>query len=406
MATRRKQSRRPFGMVRELPSGRYQASYLSDGQRVNAPQTFTTVEDARAWLSTVETDRLRGTLKARPRVRETLGEYAVRWVKQRPGLRASTRNQYAIDLRRHIDPYLGRYALDKVTPDLVRRWYAELGEDLAEELSETKRERSSSATVRDGSATQARAYRLLRAIYGTAVEDELVGRNPCAALKGAGSVKSAERPILTDAEVVQLADEVPERYRALVLLLAWSGLRIGEAAALTVGDLVDLRSDTRAAVRVVERSYRVAGRYDHDAPKSAAGVRTVPLPPRILPALRAHVRTYTTREPGALLFTTSTGGNLLGSIGQVMRRALNRIGRDDVRLHDLRHYGMVRAAETGASLPELMRRMGHGTTAAAEVYLGTTDDHGREVAQRMSRQATSRSNVAYLPGVRRQRTGS
>ena len=405
MATRRKQSRRPFGMVRELPSGRIQASYLSDGQRVNAPQTFTTVEDARAWLSTVETDRLRGTLKARPRVRETLGEYASRWVKQRPGLRESTRRQYGIDLRLHVEPYLGRYALDKVTPDLVRRWYAELGEDLAEQLSETVSKRSSRATVRDGSATQARAYRLLRAIYATAVEDELVDRSPCN-LKGAGSVKSSERPVLTDAEVDKLADEVPEHYRALVLLLAWSGLRIGEAAALTVADLVDLRSDTRAAVRVVERTYRVAGRYDSDAPKSSAGVRTVPLPPSILPALRAHVRTHTTREPGALVFTTSTGGNVLGAYGQVLRRALNRIGRDDVRVHDLRHFGMVRAAQTGASLPELMRRMGHGTTQAAETYLGTTEDHGREVAQRMSKQATSRSNVAYLPGVRRQRTGS
>jgi integrase len=189
-----------------------------------------------------------------------------------------------------------------------------------------------------------------------------------------------------------------------VLLLAWSGLRIAEVAALTVADLVDLRSDARAAVRVVERTYRVAGRYDSDAPTSSAGVRTVPLPPSILPALRAHVRTYTTREPGALAFTTSTGGNVLGAYGQTLRRALNRIGRDDVRVHDLRHFGMIRAAQTGASLPELMRRMGHGTTAAAEVYLGTTEDHGREVAQRMSKQATSRSNVAYLPGVRRQRT--
>jgi len=404
MAPRRKQSRRPFGMVRELPSGRYQASYLSDGQRVNAPQTFTTTEDARAWLSTVETDRLRGTLKARPRVRETLGDYAARWVKQRPGLRTSTRNQYGIDLRRHVEPYLGRYALDKVTPDLVRRWHAELGEDLAEQLSELKGKRSSRATVRDGSATRARAYRLLRAIYATAVEDGLVESSPCT-LKGAGSVKSAERPILADAEVDKLADEVPKRYRALVLLLAWSGLRIGEAAALTVADLVDLRSDTRAAVRVVERTYRVAGRYDSDAPKSAAGVRTVPLPPVILPALRAHVRAFTTREPGAPLFTTSTGGSILGAYGQVMRRALNRIGRDDVRVHDLRHYGMVRAAQTGASLPELMRRMGHGTTAAAEIYLNTTDDHGREVAQRMSRRVTRSSSVTYLPGARRKPAG-
>lgn len=144
----------------------------------------------------------------------------------------------------------------------------------------------------------------------------------------------------------------------------------------------------------------------HDfGPVSERNGSIVPLPPVILSALRDYVRTFTTRGPGAPLFTTSTGGRILGAYGQVMRRALNRIGRDDVRVHDLRHYGLVRAAQTGASLPELMRRMGHGTTAAAEVYLGTTEDHGREVAQRMGNRVTRSSNVSYLPGARRKSAG-
>jgi integrase len=108
---------------------------------------------------------------------------------------------------------------------------------------------------RDGTATVALAYRLLRSIMQTAVEDELLLRNPCR-LAGAGDSQSTERPALSAAEIAALAAAVPRHYRAVVVLAAFSGLRVGELAALRVVDL-HLRRGTPAQVRVS----RLAAQY-------------------------------------------------------------------------------------------------------------------------------------------------
>lgn len=131
------------------------------------------------------------------------------------GLKNSTRQLYLREtFPQHIVPYLGHLRLDKVTPDIVRDWHSELKEHL-----------------RDGSSTVARSYRLLRSIINTAVEDEIIQRNPCR-IKGAGNTKAAERPALGLPEIRDLAQARPEHYRALVQLLVWSGSRIGEGAVL------------------------------------------------------------------------------------------------------------------------------------------------------------------------------
>lgn len=84
--------------------------------------------------------------------------------------------------------------------------------------------------------TVAKAYRLLKAIFNTAVDDGLIRRNPCR-IKGAGQEKSPERPVLTFPQVYALADAVPDRYRALVLLTVFGSLRWGELAALRRSDI-------------------------------------------------------------------------------------------------------------------------------------------------------------------------
>ena len=100
--------------------------------------------------------------------------------------------------------------------------------------------------------TVAKAYRLLKAILNTAVDDGLIRRNPCR-IKGAGQEKSAERPVLTVAQVYALADATDERYRALVLLAAFTSLRWGELAALRRSD-IDLQARTvRVARQLNER---------------------------------------------------------------------------------------------------------------------------------------------------------
>ncbi|MDO8731461.1 MAG: tyrosine-type recombinase/integrase [Actinomycetota bacterium] len=391
--------RRSFGGVEKLPSGRYRARFRIDGRWVNAPTTFATKTEAAIFLDSVRTDQVRGAWKAPRVVRMTVNEYGQKWIEQRQGLKASTRAEYESCWRLHIGPYLGDRMLDRVTPDMVRDWNAQMRTRLQEELAakdaaHARREQSAAkgarkdrqprqltqASVRDGSATVARAYRLLHSVYGTAVEDDLVTANPCR-IKGASSRKSAERPVLSIPEVLALAKEVPERYEALVHLLVWSGLRIGEASALQRRD-IDLTAGF-ASLSVRERVYPVKGVHDLDTPKSRAGIRTIAIPQMLAAQLEHHLKTYTRAGPSSLIFTTESGSYIRTTYYQMLRRALNRIGRPDMRPHDLRHTGMTLAAEAGASLAELKHRLGQSTTQAAEIYLHATVDHGRRIADRM-----------------------
>lgn len=404
-----------FGSVEQLPSGKWRAWYRVDGRRMEAPMTFDSVTDARLFRDSVRTDLTRGAWKAPRRAGYSVDEYGSRWITQRLGLIASTQAEYASTWSNHIRPYLGHLRLDKVTPELVRAWHAQTLQRLADELAQRRAEQldreqaaaakaatagrtrtpkpPSAATVRDGSATAARAYRLLRSVFQTAVEDELLSANPCR-VKGAGSTKPAERPVLSLPEVVDLTATVPEHYAALVQLLVWTGVRIGEAAALQRRDLH--LDGERPTLTVRERIYRVEGVYDIDTPKSRVGMRTVALPKLLIPVLQDHLERYTDEKPSALVFTTNTGGVITNSYSQMMRKALNAIGRSDVRAHDLRHTGMTLAAEAGASLAVLKHRLGQSTTAAAELYLHATTDHGRRVSDRMDELAAEQHNVVSI----------
>ncbi|MDQ1245825.1 MAG: hypothetical protein QG597_192, partial [Actinomycetota bacterium] len=213
-------------------------------------------------------------------------------------------------------------------------------------------------------------------------------------IRGASARKAAERPVLSIPEVLALADEVPPRYEALVHLLVWSGLRIGEASALQRRDL-DL-TPGRASLSVRERIYPLKGVYDIDTPKSRAGVRTIAIPTVLAEQLDRHLGTYTGPGSSSWVFTTETGGNIRTSYYQMLRRALVRLGRPDIRPHDLRHTGMTLAAEAGASLAELKHRLGQSTTQAAEIYLHATADHGRQIAERMDELAREPGSVRPL----------
>jgi integrase len=90
--------------------------------------------------------------------------------------------------------------------------------------------------------TTAKAYRLLKAILNTAVDDGIIKRNPCR-IKGAGQEESAEQPVLTITEVYALAEAIDQRYRALVLLGTFASLRWAELAALRRVD-IDLDKST------------------------------------------------------------------------------------------------------------------------------------------------------------------
>lgn len=120
----RMKRRRHFGSVRRLPSGRFQASYWREGYRFVASQTFTTKGDAQAYLSSVETDIVRGAWIDLHAATVTVREYADDWLAGRHDLAERTTELYGWLLERHVYPTFGTSELGRVSASAVRAWHA------------------------------------------------------------------------------------------------------------------------------------------------------------------------------------------------------------------------------------------------------------------------------------------
>ena len=398
---------RRFGNVRRRESGRYQIRYLGpDGRLHSGPETYERKGDAERALVLVEAQITAGEWADPERAKIRLSDYAASWIADRPGLRPRTADLYRWLLGKHVAPYVGSVPLSRLSTPLIREWRAEL--------------------LRNGASVSvaAKAYRLLRAVLTTAVEeDNLITRNPCR-IRGAGDEQASERPVLTVAQVFELAELVgrhpvgnirklpaggyrlrfgvhgemrtwPEvyasraeaqralwamtldgaadythdmRYRALVLLATFASLRWGEAAALRRSDLDLMSGSVRVRAAYIERS---TGELLLGPPKSRAGRRIIGIPEVIIPVLREHLAAFTGAEPGALVFPGAKGGPLRrGNFNKMSGwpEAAQAIGVEGLHFHDLRPTGNQFAARSGASLRDLMTRMGHDSERAAMIY--------------------------------------
>ena len=328
--------------------------------RVPAEETFATRGDAAAWLARAQSDQDRGVFVDPRAGRITLAAFAERFLAERV-LADRTRETYRGLLDGHVLPTLGGLDIGQLAPGTVRGWYARL--------------------ARAHPSTAAKAYRLLRTMMNTAVADELILRNPCR-IDGAGRESAPERPIATLTELEQLVAAMPARFRAMILLACWCHLRKGELCALRRRD-IDL---VRSSVTVAQSLQQLRnGTLVVKAPKTAAGRRTVAIPPHVLPALTTHLETFTAADPDALVFTGERGGPLRPHVLQKhWARARLAAGRPDLHLHDLRHTGNTWAAATGASTRELMARMGHANQGAALRYQHATEDRDRVIAEALA----------------------
>ena len=108
---------------------------------------------------------------------------------------------------------------------------------------------------------------------------------------------------LTPAQVETLADSIDERYRALVLVAAYGGLRIGELAGLR-RSRVDILN---ARVNVAEVVVEVSGQLTYGQPKTRAGRRSVTLPRSVMTVLNDHLATFTTAGSRFIRFPSSRG---------------------------------------------------------------------------------------------------
>jgi len=347
-----------FGSIRKLPSGRYQVRYFHLGIRIAADTTFATKADARAFLAGVETDLKRGHYVDPAAGRITFGEYAGWWIEQRP-LRPRTRDTYDSQLK-HLLGAFGPAQLSAISPADVRGWHGRLSQS---ELHPN---------------TVAKVYRLLRTILGTAVDDGVLRSNP-ARIRGASKERAVERPLLTWNDVVALADAIEPRFSALVWTAAASGLRFGELSGLEIRHIDFARSE----LRVDQALYFAKGSGPRlGPPKTESAHRTVVVPEQIMLRLCEHIESFVDgARPKTLVFTSVKGSPLLNrTFAPYWRRALDNVGMADIRFHDLRHLAGTEAATAGASLREVMARMGHASSAASLRYLKAAEIRDRDIA--------------------------
>lgn len=381
---RKTSSRRRFGQIRQLPSGKVNARYADPdgrltpaGEPVRHSRTFDTTLDAEAWLTDERRSISAGTWtppaerRRKKLERITFTEYANAWLPNRltkagEPLKPATKQLYRKHLDNHILPALGHLTLDEITPTVIRRWHTSLG------------------TV--GPTARAHSYALAKVIFATAVRERAGGitENPCT-IEGASqtAIRQHEVVIPTPKQLDALAEAMPDRYALIVHLGAWCGLRWGELTELRRGDV----SPKRERVTVTRAVTRVGSEDVVGTPKSIAGMRTVTVPTHVRPLLKAHLRSYVQPGKDALLFPAPTSPDRHlspGGFRKVWKVAATRVGLDGYRIHDLRHHAATTAARAGATTAEVQRRIGHATPAMAARYQHASDDRDQEIAARMS----------------------
>ena len=374
--------RRSFGTVRRQTNGRWQARYRDATGEQHGAGTFPTKAEAGRALARIQVEIDKGRHIAPSAGRLSLKVYSdswltVRMVKGRP-LAPRTKELYRHQLDKHILPTLGRAELRHLTPQAVRSWYAEM-----------------TGPNGPGQLTAAKCYRLLKAICATAVHDELITSNPCT-IRGAGQEPETQRAMISVELVDKVANEVDRRWRALVLVAAWCALRFGEMAALRRSQ-VNLDGGT---LEVSEAATRLAKGVLHiGPPKSSAGRRTVAIPPHIIDDLRYHLDYYAEPGPDGLVFVGPKGAPLRNSTfgRSVWRPARQAAGLPDgFHLHDLRGVSATRAAISGATVKELMHRLGHSTPDMAMKYQRAEEVRDAQLAAMMS-EALLRRRAGQVP---------
>lgn len=368
MTQAKKRDRRKFGRIRQFNSGRWQASYLGpDGNLYIAPSTFDAKVDAEAWLTDrrreIDRELWNPSSGQEERVSAPFGDYAEGWLRQR-GIKDRTREHYRKLLDNHILDTFADVELRDITPVAVRRWYA---------------------TAAIGTPTmRAHAYSLLRAIMQTALADDLVDANPCR-ITGASTSRRVHkiRPA-TLSELETITRAMPDAYQGFILMAAWLAMRFGELTELRRKD-VDLSDEV---VRVRRAVVRAGDDFKVTTPKSEAGIRDISIPPHLVPAIEDHLNRHVPPGKNSLLFP-SVGDperHLAPSaLYRMFYKAREAAGRPDLRVHDLRHSGAVLAASTGATLAELMGRLGHSSPQAALRYQHVAGGRDKQIAALLSK---------------------
>lgn len=339
---------------------------------------FTTKRDASAWASKVETSKAEGAYVSPARGRVTVGDLSVGWLaRQEQTLSPSYYRTISYAYGKHVEPKWAAVPVNKVDSLDVKAWAASMTRN------------GSSATVVN------RAVGNLAGVLDDAVEHRALAFNPARRFKrGEKPKKSPKRHVyLTDEDVCRLAEE-SGRHADLVLTLAFTGLRWGEAIALTVADVEFLKR----RISVHRNAVQVGQDFEVGQTKGKEN-RTVPVAASVLSRLAARCES---RSANDLLFPARGGGHLkrpsYDSTGW-FNRAVERAQVQKITPHDLRHSCASLAVSSGANVLAVSRMLGHkDPSVTLRIYADLFDSDLDAVAVNLDAKiADSVQNVSKAP---------
>ncbi len=362
----KRRTRRRFGHLRRLPSGRWQAKYPGpDGKFHTAPHTFKGKGIAEQWLVDKEAEIGRGEWRAPQRSKETVAIWAERWMASKVNLKPNTKADYEKRLRVYVIPRFGDTSIAKITRTDVQGWVQELME-----------QGFSASTVRHAIGTLSR-------ILNEAVATGALVANPCQRISLPRLPKGKVEPLTLDqVKALAYAIEYPEikpaghgavppgrhhfpEYGLLVRFAAFTGLRAAEIAGLKIKAL----ELDKGVVRVTETLSEVGG-YLHTVPPKTYQARAVPLPEFLIEELRNHFNTLG-GDVDSYVFRSPQGAPLRWEsfYSRHFKPAVRQAGLpESTRFHDLRHTFASFLIMQGAHPKAMMERLGH---SSINVTLGT-----------------------------------
>jgi integrase len=337
----------------------------NDGRR--RAKVFDRKIDAENYLAQVKTSRLSGSYVDPARGKMRMNLWCDKWLKTQSHLKPSTYARYEGIVGKHIKPRWGSTPLVKVQHEDVAEWIS---------------------SIRLSPASVQYIHRVFSLIMELAVRGGRISRNPAHGIRLPKQGKAQKR-FLTRDEVFRLADaaaeypipEVGWQYRALVLLLAFCGLRWGEVAGLKVKRL-DL---LKRRLTVAETLSEISGHLVWGTPKSHAA-RQVPIP-NFLVDMLAEVTAG--KAADELVFTTWRGKPLrnLNFRRDVFDRAAAESNLNHLTPHELRHTAASLAVSAGANVKAVQRMLGHASAAMTlDVYSGLFDDDLDGVAAKLDQE--------------------
>ena len=371
--------------VRRYPTAageRWEVRYRQPNGATSRKRGVTTKRDASVWASKVETSKVEGAYVSPARGRVTVGDLSVGWLaRQEQTLSPSYYRTISYAYGKHVRPKWAGVAVNRVDSLDVKAWAASITRN------------GSSATVVN------RAVGILAGILDDAVEHRALAFNPARRFKrGEKPKKSPKRHIyLTEEDVCRLAEE-SGRHADLVLTLAFTGLRWGEAIALTVADIEFLKRRIS-----VHRNAVLVGQDFEVGQTKGKENRTVPAAASVLSRLAARCDG---RSASDLLFPARGGAYLkrpsYDSTGW-FNRAVERAQVQTITPHDLRHTCASLAVSAGANVLAVSRMLGHkDPSVTLRIYADLFDSDLDAVAVNLDAKiADSVQSVSKAPADRR-----